>query len=215
MEKGKVYAFVGVVGGGKTFRLEKMLNDAEISGVPVIKADFSDGVRDTLMNILTGSDQEIDLSSKLYANWKLGVIEVPVPYETFPCDTIRTTGRELLQNTAEFCKKLAGGDVWAKYAENKVVSQFKEYAKSDASSSDNMSIMFGSVRFPSEVQAVFRVGEKIGKEVQFIFCDYHSENYSPNIEHISENLAQDCISAGFKDGDDITEYLYDNYCCGF
>lgn len=212
MEKGKVYAFVGVVGGGKTFRLEKMLNDAEISGMPVIKADFSDGVRDTLMNILTGSDQEIDLSSKLYADWKLDVVEIPVPYETFPCDTIRTTGRELLQNTAEFCKKLAGEDVWARYAENKVVSQFKEYAKSDTSSPDYMSIMFGSVRFPSEVEAVFRVGAKTGKDVQFIFCDYHSENYSPNIDHISEGLAQGCISAGFKDGDDITDFLYAKYC---
>ena len=213
MEKDKVYAFVGVVGGGKTFRLEKMLNDAEILGISVIKADFSDGVRDTLMNILTGSDQEIDLSSKLYADWKLANIDVPVPYETFHCNTIRTTGRELLQNTAEFCKKLAGAGVWAKYAEDKVVSRFKEYVKSGTFSSDNISIMFGSVRFPSEVQAVFRVGEKTGKDVQFIFCDYHSENYSPNIEHISEGLAHDCISAGFKDGDDITEYLYDRYCC--
>ena len=213
MEKGKVYAFVGVVGSGKTFRLEKMLNDAEISGMSVIKADFSDGVRDTLMNILTGSDQEIDLSSKLYADWKLDVIEVPVPYETFPCNTIRTTGRELLQNTAEFCKRLAGTGVWAKYAEDKVVSQFKEYVKSGTFSPDHISIMFGSVRFPSEIQVVFRVGEKTGKDVQFIFCDYHSENYSPNIDHTSESLAQDCISAGFKDGDDITEYLYDTYCC--
>lgn len=208
MERGKVYAFVGVVGSGKTFRMEKMINELGVMGMPVIKVDFSDGVRDTVTAFLTGSPQNIDISSKEYMRWKNADMFIPMP----DSEGVFASGRQLLQNAAEFAKKLAGEDVWAKYAENKVVSQFREYAKSDTSSPDYMSIMFGSVRFPAEVEAVFRVGAKTGKDVQFIFCDYHSENYSPNIDHISEGLAQGCISAGFKDGDDITDFLYAKYC---
>lgn len=206
MERGVVYAFIGVVGSGKTFRMEQLAGAADLHNVPYIKADFSDGIRDTLMNIFTGSDKTIDLLSETYSEWKNSEIFIPVPYPT-PEGGVYVSGRQFLQNTAEFLKELAGEEVWATYTAKKIIKEYYKTEKRDERKAKELSIMFGSVRFPAEIAAVFTVAEATGKEVRFIFCDFHSHNYSPAIDHISEQLAQRCIAEGFSDGENITSFI--------
>ena len=209
MKRGKVYAYVGVIGSGKSYQASKKIQESSAQGNPVISSDFSDGIRRVLLDIFGLTDVGIDVNSTCYALWKKQTQRIAIPLGKSICFS-PIDGRELLKNIGEGLKEIAGEDVWARWSHDRVLKEVENLTEEEKEKCD---IVFGSVRFPMEVKTVFSVANRLNKEVQFIFCDYHSKNYSPNIEHISEGLAHDCISAGFKDGDDITEYLYDRYCC--
>lgn len=201
--KGTVYGLIGVIGSGKSYRLNNFLEEAEKSGKPVIIGDFSDGVRSSIMNILTGEDKQIDTSSKVYETWKNTeqYILLPVSNGNEAMLISDITGRELLQRVGEYIKSLAGNNVWANWTFNDVLKRFSFLDEKDKEYCD---IMFGSVRFLHEAEAVISVAEKLGMEVKFIFCDYHSPAYEIN-DHVSEMFAQHFIKEGFKDSDDVTE----------
>jgi hypothetical protein len=118
-------------------------------------------------------------------------------------DSVRVEGRELLQRTGEYLKSLAGEDVWARWTANAVTNSWAKMSEEDALMCD---IVFGSLRFDCEAEAIFKVAEATGKEVQIYFCDYHSDSYELN-DHVSEKFAQYFLSLGCKDGDDITELV--------
>lgn len=206
--KGKIYGLVGVIGSGKSYQAEALMVDAACMERPLIMGDFSEGIRQTLMNIFTGESKKIDCNSEAYAMWKrfhsgicLPFLEEGVPYQTL--FTEKVSGRDLLQRTGEYLKLLAGEDVWARWTANAVTNSWAKMSEEDAEICD---IVFGSLRFDCEAEAIFKVAEATGKEVKIYFCDYHSDSYELN-DHVSEKFAQYFLSLGCKDGDDITELV--------
>lgn len=206
--KGKIYGLVGVIGSGKSYNAEKLMADAACEERPMIMGDFSEGIRRTLMEILIGEDRRIDCTSEEYADWKRLSNSVFIPFKPEAnspkiLGTTLVNGRNLLQRTGEFLKKLAGEDVWARWTANYVVNLWAKMSESDAYDCD---IVFGSLRFDCEAEALFKVAETTGKEVKIIFCDFHSGSYELN-NHISEKFARYFLSLGCKDGEDITELI--------
>ena len=203
--KGKIYSLVGVIGSGKTYRAEQLQVDAACEERPMILGDFSEGIRQTLMNIFTGRNRGVQLDSSVYAGWKNAQqsILLPTSGNGLLPDIVKVTGREMLQRTGEYLKTLAGEDVWAKWTANAVTNSWSKMSEEDALMCD---IVFGSLRFDCEAEAIFKVAEATGKEVQIYFCDYHSDSYELN-DHVSEKFAQYFLSLGCKDGDDITELV--------
>lgn len=203
--KGKIYGLVGVIGSGKTYRAEQLQVDAACEERPMILGDFSEGIRQTLMNIFTGRNRGVQLDSSVYAGWKNAQqsILLPTSGNGLLPDIVKVTGREMLQRTGEYLKTLAGEDVWAKWTANAVTNSWAKMSEEDALMCD---IVFGSLRFDCEAEAIFKVAEATGKEVQIYFCDYHSDSYELN-DHVSEKFAQYFLSLGCKDGDDITELV--------
>lgn len=206
--KGKIYGLVGVIGSGKSYRAEEFISDAACAKRPLIMGDFSEGIRETLMNILTGESKKIDCNSEAYAMWKrfhsgicLPFLEEGVPYKTL--FTEKVSGRELLTRTGEYLKKVFGPHIWARWTENFVFDCWNKMSDEDADACD---IVFGSLRFDCEAEAIFRVAEWAGKEVKIYFCDYHSDAYELS-DHVSEKFAQYFLSLGCKDGDDITKLV--------
>lgn len=206
--KGKIYGLVGVIGSGKSYNAEALMVGAACEERPMIMGDFSEGIRRTLMEILVGKDKRIDCTSKEYADWKRLSSSVFIPFkpEADGPNILETTlvdGRELLQRTGEYLKSLAGEDVWARWTANAVTNSWAKMSEEDAEICD---IVFGSLRFDCEAEAIFKVAEATGKEVKIYFCDYHSDSYELN-DHASEKFAQYFLSLGCKDGDDITELV--------
>lgn len=206
--KGKIYGLVGVIGSGKSYQAEALMVGAACEERPMIMGDFSEGIRQTLMNIFTGESKKIDCAGEAYAKWKQLSSDILLPFkpqEESPniLDSVRIEGRELLQHTGEYLKSLAGEDVWARWTANAVTNSLAKMSEEDALMCD---IVFGSLRFDCEAEAIFKVAEATGKEVQIYFCDYHSDSYELN-DHISEKFAQYFLSLGCKDGDDITELV--------
>lgn len=206
--KGKIYGLVGVIGSGKSHKAKSLELDADWKKRPVIMGDFSEGIRQTLMNIFTGESIEIDCSSKEYLSWKhlKSNILLPFKLQDIPIkvlDSVWVEGRELLQRTGEYLKLLAGEDVWARWTANTVTNRWAKMSEEDAEICD---IVFGSLRFDCEAEAIFKVAEATDKEVQIYFCNYHSDAYELS-DHVSEKFAQYFLSLGCKDGDDITELV--------
>lgn len=206
--KGKIYGLVGVIGSGKSYQAEALMVGAACEERPMIMGDFSEGIRQTLMNIFTGESKGIDCTGTAYSKWKQLSSDILLPFyaqQDSPniLDSVRVEGRELLQRTGEYLKSLAGEDVWARWTEKSVFDSWKKMSDEDAYTCD---IVFGSLRFDCEAAAIFRVADLIGKEVKIYFCDYHSDSYELN-DHVSEKFAQYFLSLGCKDGDDITELV--------
>lgn len=206
--KGKIYGLVGVIGSGKSYQAEALMVDAACMERPLIMGDFSEGIRQTLMNIFTGESKKIDCTGTAYAKWKQLSSDILLPFfsqDDSPniLDSVRVEGRELLQRTGEYLKSLAGEDVWARLTANAVTNSWAKMSEEDAEICD---IVFGSLRFDCEAEAIFKVAEATGKEVKIYFCDYHSDSYELN-DHVSEKFAQYFLSLGCKDGDDITELV--------
>lgn len=206
--KGKIYGLVGVIGSGKSHKAKSLMSDAEFKDCPVIVGDFSEGIRQTLMNIFTGESIEIDCNSEAYAMWKrfhsgicLPFFEEGTPHKAL--FTEKVSGRELLTRTGEYLKKVFGPNIWARWTENFVFDSFNKMSDEDAEACD---IVFGSLRFDCEAEAIFRVAEWADKEVKIYFCNYHSDSYELS-DHVSEKFAQYFLSLGCKDGDDITELV--------
>lgn len=199
--KGKIYGLVGVIGSGKSYQAEALMVGAACEERPMIMGDFSEGIRQTLMNIFTGESKKIDCTGEAYSEWKndIQVFQLPIPEHLFH----KVRGRELLQRTGEYLKSLAGEDVWARWTANAVTNSWAKMSEEDAEICD---IVFGSLRFDCEAEAIFKVAEATGKEVKIYFCDYHSDSYELN-DHVSEKFAQYFLSLGCKDGDDITELV--------
>lgn len=206
----EIYAFVGVIGSGKSYRFEQMKKEYSGDGQVVITADFSDGIRE-LTRQLFGYDAHFgDVNSQEYRDWK----------ENMACVTIHNgavlnsfTGRDILRNVGEFTKCIAGQDVWAKYTMQSLYSRIAcQPFRSDVCV-QGVRVLIGSVRFKCEAQSIFELFRNVtanldsfvNPSLHFIFCDYHSLNYDATSSHVSEALAQAVLDTGeYRDGDDIT-----------
>lgn len=206
----EIYAFVGVIGSGKSYRLEQMKKEYSGDGQVVITADFSDGIRD-LTRQLFGYDAHFgDVNSKEYRDWK----------ENVACVTVHNgavvnsfTGRDILRNVGEFTKCIAGQNVWARYTTQSLYSRIKcQPFRSDVCV-QGVRVLIGSVRFKCEAQSIFELFRNVtanldsfvDPSLHFIFCDYHSPSYDAASNHVSEALAQAVLDTGeYRDGDDIT-----------
>ena len=203
--KGKIYGIVGVIGSGKTYRAEQLQYDAAVEERPMILGDFSEGIRQTLMNIFTGRNRGVQLDSSVYAGWKNAQqsILLPTSGNGLLPDTVKVTGREMLQRTGEYLKTLAGEDVWARWTSLDIIRRWADLPVEQAHACD---IVFGSLRFDCEAEALFQVAASTSKEVEIIFCNFKSDKYELN-DHVSEDFARYFLDKGCKDGENITDLV--------
>lgn len=210
----EIYAFVGVIGSGKSHRLEQMKKEYNGYGQVVITADFSDGIRDLTRQIFGYSSEFGGVNSEEYRDWKNNVVcEFS---EITPHGVIenKMKGRDILCRIGEGVKNVAGVDVWARYTTVRIYNQVcRQQFRSDVCV-NGVRVLIGSVRFKSEVQSIFQLyrdlmdNAQLEPQIHFIFCDYHSSSYDATSHHISEAFAQTVVGLGrYKDGDDITEIV--------
>lgn len=199
---GKVYAYVGVIGSGKSYQANKKVIEARRRGVPVIMSDFSDGIRDTCLRLFGHNEVSMDITSCAYLKWKNTFQRYTIPIGQSAC-TSPISGRDLLKNIGEGMKEFAGEDVWARWSYNDVLRRFDPLSDEAKACCD---VIFGSVRFPAEAKAVIFAATNMKKDVHFIFCDYHSESYQLT-NHVSEKFARSFVDIGCYDGQDITELV--------
>lgn len=202
MEKisGKIYGFIGPANGGKSYQLNQLQNLAIREERDFIQADFSDGIRQAILNIFGITECSVDLLSPCYSEWKEMRQRFTLPIGSSLTDG-SVTGRELLKNVGEYIKTLAGEDVWARWTCNDICRQYWNL-ENDSKRKDCV-IAFGSVRFEAEVNMVFAFAKLLNKELELRFCNYQNVNFDPNV-HISESLGHQLILRGHKDGDDVT-----------
>lgn len=198
-DRGIIYGLVGVIGSGKSYRAEQIQIDSKAEDRPCIVGDFSEGIRQTLMNIFTGHDVTIDVTSREYSYWKNLDFNVPIPAQKDE----KISGRLLLQRCGEYLKNLAGKSVWADWTLNDITNKLMGLSSEEAVRAN---IVFGSLRFLDEAKNVLLLGKLTKKEVRIIFCDYKSGSYELN-DHESEKLARYFVTDGYKDGDDITDVI--------
>lgn len=213
----EIYAFVGVIGSGKSHRLEQMKREYNGAGQVVITADFSDGIRDLTRQIFGYSSGFGDVNSEEYRDWKNNVVCEFSEITSHGVIESKMKGRDILRRIGEGVKDVAGVDVWARYTTARIYDQVcKQSFRSDVRVS-GVRVLIGSVRFKDEVQSIFQLYRDLMDKAQFldmepqihfIFCDYHSPSYDATSHHISEAFAQAVIGLGrYKDGDDITEIV--------
>lgn len=166
--------FIGVIGAGKDYQAKKLVTEQGYKQINV-----ADTLRDMTWEIL---------------NWTPDTTE---EYESFKSNGITyfLTGREFLQNLGT-ALKTRHKSYWAKLWSATVV---KELNKGN-------NICCSDIRYIDELDEALKLnGSYIPAlddfvNVQFIFCDYRSDRYNNTDTHISERLAQLCLSLGFVDG---------------
>src|SRR5574344_1485370 len=175
MEKsnGKIWGFVGPIGGGKTYQLEAARGRSETESRVFITGDFSDGIRSSVLKIFDADPEAVMCpSSREYLGWKdlWQTIRLPMRFDSGndSCNEITFRGRDLLRNIGEYIKTLAGEDVWARWTRNDICRKYWDLPEEER---DYCDIAFGSVRFGVEAKMVFSVADVIGKEVNLIFCN--------------------------------------------
>lgn len=213
----EIYAFVGVIGSGKSHRLERMKEEYNGDGQVVITADFSDGIRELTRQVFGYSSEFGDVNSEEYRDWKNNVVCEFSEITSNGVVENKMRGRDILRRIGEGVKSVAGVDVWARYTTARIYDQVcRQSFRSDVRV-NGVRVLIGSVRFKDEVQSIFQLYRDlmdkaqflgIEPQIHFIFCDYHSPSYDATSHHISEALAQAVIGLNkYKDGDDITEIV--------
>lgn len=202
-----VVGLIGPMGGGKSYRLETMRRRACSEGLGFLTGDFSDGIREAVLRIFGASEAGAVLkpSDRNYLEWKKasGKIEFPTVRGDVSCFSYGN--RDLLRNTGEYIKEVAGESVWARWTTLRV---YKQYWNSAPELRHNSYIVFGSVRFGVEAREIYDFAESINQPVKFVFCNYNKTCYDPNV-HVSERLAHTLIKRGYADGDDVTAAVRD------
>lgn len=100
------------------------------------------------------------------------------------------SGRELLERVGQSLQESFGSDFWCRAWEHSVLT--KELQK----------VTVSDVRYKVEVRTLLKYNTTL------YFCDYRSHRYTLR-NTAPEQLAQHLRSVGFKDGDNVTEYLRD------
>lgn len=202
-----VLGFIGPMGGGKSYRVEEARKAAEAAGRGFLTGDFSDGIRETVLQIfgVKGGGAVLEPSDKNYLEWKRrgGSISFPDGRGNMVC--FEYGYRDLLKNVGEYLKRLAGEGVWARWTTQRV---YQQYWSGSSESRYKCDIVFGSVRFKSEIEEIYGMAESINRSVKFIFCNHNKTAYNPDA-HVSERLAHVLIKRGYRDGDDVTAAIRD------
>lgn len=204
---GMIYGFIGPIGGGKTYQLELLRKRNKETLCPFITGDFSDGIRQTVLNLFGCDGLKINASSSYYLEWKNKEQLFDIPIGDYGRH-VPIKGRELLKNIGEGLKDLAGQDVWARWTLSDICKQYQSLSNDNRK--QECDVAFGSIRFKDEAQAVFNASEMLEKQVKLIFCNFHEVKYDPDV-HVSESLAHKLISLGYKDEDDVTQVVKEIY----
>lgn len=199
-EKGKIYSFVGPSGGGKSYSANKMREESEYYGVPFIETDFSDGIREILSVLISGKKTNVDVNSIEYAEWKKMNQSILSPNG----DAFRIDGRTMLKNLGEFLKDKIHNEIWANLALNDIMNK---YLKMNVVDRTACNIVFGSLRFESELKAIIKCAELTHKEVEIRFCNYNNEKPKKGYIHPSEEMAQRLLVYGAEHNDIVNEYF--------
>ena len=199
-EKGKIYSFVGPAGGGKSYSANKICKESEYYGVPCIETDFSNGIRETLGIIISGKNSFVDINSKEYAEWKEMTQCIIAPNG----NVCYINGRTMLKNLGEFLKDKVYNEIWANWALNDVMNK---YFKMNVVDRTACNIVFGSLRFESELKSIIKCAELTHKEIEIRFCNYFQEKPKEGYIHPSEEMAQRLLTYGAKHNDIVNEYF--------
>jgi hypothetical protein len=103
------------------------------------------------------------------------------------------TGRVLLQRLGTEVMRKRDPDYWAKEWRAKAFQQV----------SLGRGVAAADCRFPNELEVMRRLGGLCRVPVKFLFCDYRSPRYCATDPHESEQLAQQLLAQGYKDGEEI------------
>ena len=200
--KVNIYGFIGCIGGGKTYRADKLKSSE--SECPCIIGDFSDGVRDAIMSTLSGSNYEIDLSSPIYAAWKED--KQYISLSSSNKRMIQVSGRQLLTNVSDMLKRFCNEDVFVDYTQKKIVNELNFMKNCGV---EKCNVIISSVRFISETKVLFDVAKMYESDkVKITFCNYNKVEYTTSPLHESEALSNHLLGLGCFDGEDITDIMF-------
>jgi hypothetical protein len=177
----EIISFCGPIGSGKDYQSELLVKQK------YTKIAFADPLRKLIWDTL---------------DWKpAGELEYSLFKETYfnalPKKIPAFTGRDILQNLGEGAKNLFGKTCW--------VNAWEELLQNEYIKNNTKQFVVSDVRFKQEILRLFEYNTKI------IFCNYKSSRYYVKNNTSSEALAYELVHGGFKDGDDITNYLKEKY----
>ena len=184
----KLTCLVGVIGGGKTCRGEKVVKKEGF-----IHINFADELREVAWDILEWRPQ----NEQEYEDFKLGKINI--------LGFGYINGRKFLQNLGTAIKK-RDPHFWVRCWEIKLKWLLIE----------GKDIVCSDLRFKNEL--IFALNLDISRiscynlNKDFIFCNYKSKRYDSINEHESEKLAQIILKDGYKDGDILNICYLRNLC---
>lgn len=206
MTTGEVVAFIGVIGSGKDHRKRELVAKG------YAPLDFKDALLE-MASDLVGYDVTAS-----YDYFKENLVGLTAPAEIGP-DFMRRrpphqisaevlagypqamTGRRLLQRLGTEVMRKRDPDYWAKAWADKAYGLLRE----------GKSVVCADCRFPNEVRWIRQVASDFAAlrnldslPARFIFCDYRSHRYNPEMDHGSERLAQQLLALGFKDGEEVS-----------
>ncbi len=183
---GKVYAYIGVIGSGKDYASERKAAELNCEIF-----DFSGGVRDFTFNFLGWKPQ----TPKDYVYFKSEPQTLYFRHDGV-VNRLVVTGRKFLENVG-FTMRSYDPNFWVNYCKARATTYIEE---------GNDNVVFNAVRYVNEANAVKNVAFSNELELHFIFTDYRSGRYEVRNDD-SELFAQSILAAGFKHGDDITDYV--------
>lgn len=189
--KRDIIGLCGFIGSGKSTRAKDYMNLA------YEHICFADKVRSLAWKMLEWAplnDEEYELfkitpliAFYLFKDSKKGIIKKGVLFSILSFIFQNTPlGRHLLQKVGNDTREIVDENVWIMAIAKETVNIKK--------------VVISDVRYLNEVGWVISQGGKI------IFCDYRSNRYVAS-DHPSEYLASCLVKKGFKDGEDVTEYL--------
>jgi len=177
----KIYVFIGVIGSGKDHMAKQIIKKTD-----AIKTAFADPLREDIWKLMDWrpyTDQE-------YEDFKVSVFHNDLG--------IKFTGRDLLLRYGTEIRRKEDLNHWAKQTMQEI-ERILQFAPA---------VVITDCRFGNEIEYLKYVAEKLDVELQFTFCNYHSDRYDCTVEHESEKLAQHFVRLGFQHQDkSFDEYI--------
>lgn len=182
-----VKAFVGVIGSGKDFQSQLLINEHGYKQIA-----FADPLREMTWKLLgwkpeTPEEYERFKASKLIAT--VGIKHTAIIHGkevefNNPDVLFKLTGREFLQNLGTTMREI-DVNFWANLWQRDVQNHLDRGGK----------VVCSDCRYPNELMYVLSFGSK----AEVVFCNYKSNRYDPTNKHASEKMAQRLISTGLAD----------------